>query len=504
MRVVAPKEPNAESGVRPQTSQACRAGRVVRKREVRMDDEELLANIDREAGKSSILLRPRVATTADRHEASRNLQREHVVYFDWQQHWDSIKTLFERTDVRYAACQHLHGRRSCKYCRESWFKCSGDPNDSSWPPLKTDGCNGKVFPLLLDHDGRETGGDGSALAEFAFSVMPDTMADQLMQEQLSEIQAIATEAHEDEDSEFEAFFEVICKYQDKCKTWLAAELDDARLLCSGPNMWHSRLMPLTFRLAQLLAPDGAILELRVTPCPSDPGPSDPGPSDPGAPPSLLQQLDERLHRMREQPSRFVNEAWESAAVVDVTNQVVYTLDRSYFSELCQPAHHFIEGKETVRRWLKDGGIPFAVYTWLRRRLPLDLGRDIQTRLLGRDVMPIPKWLDYADATVSNWLQARRFSYPQDAWSRHDCLSKCHPADGHCAECDAYHTIDAELESQFGPFWWGGLHTHGHGMTQLKNAHTLLSTRLGEATRDLRPHMQRVCASLAAALDEEEA
>ena len=63
---------------------------------------------------------------------------------------------------------------------------------------------------------------------------------------------------------------------------------------------------------------------------------------------------------------------------------------------------------------------------------------------------------------------------------------------------------AEGACQFGPFWWGGLHTHGHGMTQLKNAHTLLSTRLGEATQDLRPHMQRVCASLAAALDEEEA
>jgi len=332
--------------------------------------------------------------------------------------------------------------------------------------------------------------------------MPDAMADRLVKEQLDEMEALDTEAHEDD--VFEARFEVICQYHDRCKTWLATELDDARLLFS---MWHHGLMPLTFRLAQLLAPDGAILELRVTPCPTDPGPSDP--PGVGAPPPLAREPDEPPEWMEVHPPRFVKEAWDSAAVVDVTNQVVYTLDESYFSAQCLPAHQFIQGKQTVRCWLKDGGIPFAAYLWLRRRLPLDLVRDIQAQLVGRDVMPIPKWLDYADATESNWLSPRRLSYfppgpsSMDAWSCHHCVSKCHPADGHCAKCDAYHTIDEELVSHFGEL--ANPHVGLRRRTQLKDALALLSTRSSSCAKvDLGPHTQGARAALAAALQEEEA
>jgi hypothetical protein len=454
-------------------------------------EEDLLANVDREAVKSDLLLRPRVATTADRHGISGDLQHE-LVYFDWQQHWSSVKMLFQRTDVRYSACQHVQGRHRCKYCTEYWFetqKATRWDHQPFWPPLETDGCQGKVFPLLLDHDGQDIGGDGSAKTDLALSIMPDAMADRLIQEQLDELDELEGD-DEDEDG-FEADFDVMAKYQDKCKAWLATELDDARLLFSGYSLWHRGLMPLTVRLAQLLAPPGAILELRVTPRPSTPG------------------VMRATGVSRGTPSCVAKEAWESAAVVDVTNQIVYTLDAAYFSAQCKPAHQFIEGKETVRRWLKDGGIPFAAYCWLRRRLPLELMREIQAQLLGRDVMPIPKWLDYADATATNWLPPRRLSYLQEAWSPHDCLCKCHPAEGHIALCDTYRTMDAELVSQFGELMTHPMATskRAESRVQLEKAHALLSTRLDEVTTDLQTCVRRACASLAAALqqhDEQEA
>ena len=152
-------------------------------------EEDLLANVDREAVKSDLLLRPRVSTTADRHGTSGDLHHE-LVYFDWQQHWSSVKMLFQRTDVRYSACQHVQGRHRCKYCTEYWFetqKATRWDHQPFWPPLETDGCQGKVFPLLLDHDGQDIGGDGSAKTDLALSIMPDAMADRLIQEQLDEL-----------------------------------------------------------------------------------------------------------------------------------------------------------------------------------------------------------------------------------------------------------------------------------------------------------------------------
>ena len=193
-------------------------------------EEDLLANVDREAVKNDLLLRPRVATTADRHGIPESLHHE-LVYFDWQQHWSSVKMLFQRTDVRYSACQHVQGRHRCKYCTEYWFetqKATRWDHQPFWPPLETDGCQGKVFPLLLDHDGQDIGGDGSAKTDLALSIMPDAMADRLIQEQLDELDELEGD-DEDEDG-FEADFDVMAKYQDKCKAWLATELDDARLL----------------------------------------------------------------------------------------------------------------------------------------------------------------------------------------------------------------------------------------------------------------------------------
>ena len=138
--------------------------------------------------------------------------------------------LFQRTDVRYSACQHVQGRHRCKYCTEYWFetqKATRWDHQPFWPPLETDGCQGKVFPLLLDHDGQDIGGDGSAKTDLALSIMPDAMADRLIQEQLDELDELEGD-DEDEDG-FEADFDVMAKYQDKCKAWLATELDDARL-----------------------------------------------------------------------------------------------------------------------------------------------------------------------------------------------------------------------------------------------------------------------------------
>jgi hypothetical protein len=450
---------------------------------------DLLDNVDREAVRELIRLRPRCKTTADR-LATGGPDHE-LVYFDWQQHWSRTKPLFERTDVRYAACQHICGRNCCKYCSEYWFV--GELKLGCWPPLDTDGCEGKVFPLLLSHDGQEVGGDGSEKAPLGLSIMPDSDAQQLVREQNEELTQLLDNFGQgaDEDDEFDMKYEVVRKYQDKCIAWLATELDDARLLYSGGG-WHEDLMPLTVRLAQLLAPPGAILELRVQP---------PDEAD--------------------RDSRSVERAWESAVVVDVTNKVVYTLSTSYFKLLCEPAPKVVEGKEIVRRWLKDGGIPPVVYVWLRRRLPVELVREVQALLLGRDAMPIARWLQYADATPNNWLPPRSMSYFRTArgwtgcWSYRDCLRECHPADSHCTECDALHTINAELESRVGelepaaaaPVYDDGIVTPRR-TRQLEAAYDLLRAREHEVAEDLRPVIERaigaIFANLALARSEDSA
>jgi hypothetical protein len=73
----------------------------------------MLDAIDMSKWRQQILRRPPVATTADRKPGD---DEESLVYFDWQQHWEAVRPLFERTDVRFAAAQGVQGRQTCKYC----------------------------------------------------------------------------------------------------------------------------------------------------------------------------------------------------------------------------------------------------------------------------------------------------------------------------------------------------------------------------------------------------
>ena len=212
----------------------------------------MLDGIDRQRVRNQILPRPLVATSADRPNGSQirhSSRQAHLVYFDWQQHWSSVKVLFERTDVRWAACQHVSGWHTCHFCAEQHGSAF------TWPPADSPRGPPKVFPLLLEHDDCDLGGDACQSAELAFSIMPDAKAQELIQRQRAELSSVA----KDDDSE--AVFEIVRKYQLECKDWLATELDDARLLSTGLSGIHTRLLPLTFRLAQLLAPWGAVLEV---------------------------------------------------------------------------------------------------------------------------------------------------------------------------------------------------------------------------------------------------
>lgn len=406
-----------------------------------------LASIDRERVREQILLRPLVATTADRPTGwhsrqtrqSPRLWQQHLVYFDWQQHWSSVKALFERNvSVRWAACQHIsgwNGNRRC--CSEKWGTAftRWPPSCGPGPTIRAMSDAPKFFPLLLQCDSCDLGGNGCESAELAFSIMPDAMAAELLQRQQVELSAVMDDEYWDED----AVFQIGRYYECECQNWLESELDDSRLLSTGLMPMHAGLMPLMFRLAQLLAPHGAVLELRVAPRPT---------GDKLA----------RLEAMRDPGlTVMVEDSWTDAAAVDVTNQVVYTLAPDYFQRSCPPAAAFIEGKELVRRWCKDGGIPPRAYAWLRfrRDLPLEVVRMVQARLEGTETMDIPRWLDYADATKTNWCEPRELRHLCEAvrclqsacvLPLVSCRRACHPGHGHTAACDVQHAIERRLQA----------------------------------------------------------
>jgi len=402
---------------------------------------KMLAAIDRSQWRQQILRRPPVATTADRKPGDDD---QSLVYFDWQQHWEAVRPLFERTDVRFAAAQGVQGRRGCKYCAEYFPNRKPGVNEGAgyyerWPISSTDGCEGKLFPLLLSHDGQDVGGDGSQKTELAFSWMPDAMAAEMILEE-----SVRRDDASSNDENFDDDWEAERKTQEQCKRWLTNELDDARLLYGGDRLWHP-YMALTFKLAQILAPSGAILELRVRPLSKS---------------SYLASLpaERRNNTLMEwwwygkvdwthgPPDAIGNfqqvEWYNDADCVDVRNNVVYTLDPVYFTPDAPPAEEHVGDKVLVRKWVKDGGIPPFVVGWLRFRkdLPLEVVRLVQSHLLGRDVMVIPHWLGYADATETNWKGMRTRPVTE---VRCDCD---YILNGHTSDCDTEQTIEKELAS----------------------------------------------------------
>jgi hypothetical protein len=230
------------------------------------------------------------------------------------------------------------------------------------------------------------------------------------------------------------------KIEEQCKRWLTNELDDARLLYGGDREWHP-YMALTFKLAQILAPSGAILELRVRALSKS--------SYLASLPaerrnSLMGYLwwEGKVDWTHSPPDAidFRQEWYNDADRVDVRNNVVYTLDPVYFTPEAPPAKEHLGDKVLVRKWVKDGGIPPFVVGWLRFRksLPVEVVRLVQNHLLGRDVMVIPHWLGYADATETNWIGLRIRPVTQ---VRCDCD---YEMNGHTADCDTEQTIEKEL------------------------------------------------------------
>ena len=70
-------------------------------------------------------------------------------------------------------------------------------------------------------------------------------------------------------------------------------------------------------------------------------------------------------------------------------------------------------------------------------------------------MDIPRWLDYADATATNWREAREWPHLETALLCLQsarvlplvrCRRACHPAHGHTAACDALHAIEQRLQA----------------------------------------------------------
>ena len=115
------------------------------------------------------------------------------------------------------------------------------------------------------------------------------------------------------------------------------------------------------------------------------------------------------------------------------------------------------------------------------------------------MMDIPRWLDYADATESNWREARQFpnvcEYARCLQSHRvlplvSCRRTCHPGHGHTAACDALSAIEErlhELASQdeheghrsptlvdfHGTFGWPHRDAEGHLNPQVKLQRALL-------------------------------
>jgi hypothetical protein len=173
-----------------------------------------------------------------------------------------------------------------------------------------------MFPYLMDHDGTDMGGDGCQRAEFAFNLMPEATAAALVEEEREKVDAanicgLGEVSNSDDDYEAEeALAEISMQSRQRCMDWLVAHFDDARLLSSSS---HDHL-PLTFKLAQHLAPIGATLELWV---------------------ETLSDRPLLAPRGWEWEAR--KRAWASAVVIDNRNRVVYSLNESYFSKKCTPA-----------------------------------------------------------------------------------------------------------------------------------------------------------------------
>ena len=152
------------------------------------------------------------------------------------------------------------------------------------------------------------------------------------------------------------------------------------------------------KLAQLLAPQRAVLELYVTKPPVESVRVGPCYNPLYGP-----------HRNHQ----WWDDAWSSAVVLDSVNRVVYTLDPRYWEDSedgsrLPPPCELLKGKVRVRAWRKDGGVPFLLFAWLRfrRSWPLELVRALQACAVGTDRMRVPAWLSYADATAHNWQGAR--------------------------------------------------------------------------------------------------
>jgi len=183
-------------------------------------------------------------------------------------------------------------------------------------------------------------------------VMPDARANALIAEERAALLAVLDAEAPDVVNDFRA----------RCTDWLVENFDDARLLYTGFDAaGHAGPLPLLFTLARLLAPAGALLELRVL-------------------------CEPRKGR----------HPWEESLCYDRKHGIVYTLNEPYFSARCPSAAYMLcSAPVTVRRWAKDGGIPRLMYSWLRYRkeLPLEVVQVVQELLdFGTDQMDVPELL----------------------------------------------------------------------------------------------------------------
>jgi len=333
--------------------------------------DDSLASVNVE--KVKLLLRPAGPTTADRQGTP-----DAPVLFDWQHNWPRVRELFQLPDVQRAAVQHVRGQWQCRYCSERW------PPPEENVELTGSNCI-PPFPLLLDHSGWDVGSDGDHRAEIAFAAMPSALRSRLIAE---EAEALAEVEAEDEDERMEAQANIEMDYRDRCFDWLRSELDDARLLYS---FYHPHMLPLLFRLATLLAPIGAVLELRVT-------------EHAGMMTMTEMQAASRSERSTRRAQQL---AWKSAVCYDTRHHVVYSLDARYFKPRGEwtaadaLAPDLQGARVTVRRWVRNGGTDGTLCGWLRfrRGMPLEVLQLIQRHLAlgmhdGFDTIAIPRWLGY--------------------------------------------------------------------------------------------------------------
>ena len=207
-------------------------------------------------------LRPTARTTADR-LLDGGLVND-LVFYDWQQHWSSVKPLFARTDVKWASLQLVSGRRESKYhghefrgpiFKESedkdFFRIAFPPLAGDWPPrVKPGVLQPGVFPVLMTSDGWEHGGDGYDKGEFAFAHMPQAERSRLlalekegyqriraaMEAELSD-ELSGDETLSDYETDFDERHDLAHEMFKHCVTWLVEQFDDCRLLYSGLDHW---------------------------------------------------------------------------------------------------------------------------------------------------------------------------------------------------------------------------------------------------------------------------